>query len=199
MKRLLVLTGAMLLSLSLMAACNSDSGKQGDEDSIEKSNDNQKNNPIDAEQSSGGFKDQTDLKIGDSGETESTIGKYKITVNSVKKVDEIDGKTPSLDYYFIAEMTVENIGDEPYDVLDIIDNLNFTKSLDSGGSGDFSKLHESVNHFEGTINPGESVTGEAAFQGQDSEVYYIKTIDGLIASGAVKNQTIWSFGIRETE
>ncbi|MCM3745133.1 DUF4352 domain-containing protein [Sporosarcina luteola] len=197
MKRLLVLTGAMLVSLSVLAACNSDSGKQEDEGSNGKNE--QENNRLEADQASTGFKDQTDLKIGDSGEAESTIGKYKITVNSVKRVDEIDGKTPSLDYYFIADMTVENIGDEPYDAMDIIDNLNFTKSLDSGGAGDFSNLHDSVKHFTGTIQPGESVTGEAVFQGQDSDVYYIKTIDGLIASGAVKNQTIWSFDINETE
>lgn len=219
MKRILILLGSLLLSLSVLAACSSNSnpneqsgtnnGKVDDKEDTneanqtdentkdEKPNNDDKKNEADT--SAGNFSDQKDLKIGDSGEVESTIGKYKVTVNSVKMMDEIDGKAPSLDHFFITEMTIENIGDKPYDVVDIVDNLEFTKDLDGGGAGDFSKFHDSIKHFEGTLEPGDTVTGEAVYQGQDAETYYIRTKDGLISAGAVKNQTIWTFDKSEAE
>ncbi|MEK3887595.1 DUF4352 domain-containing protein [Bacillus sp. FSL K6-3431] len=190
--------GIIVLIVAALTACTTNSDKQESKETDGQKNtngatqssdngDEKKEDKSEDDIFSGDFTDQTDLKIGDTGQTESTLGKYKVTVNSVKMLDELDGESSTLDHFFVTEITVENIGDKSYDVKDIIDNLEFAKSLEGVGAGGLSKFYDSIKAFEGTIEPGDTITGETVFQGQDSETYYIRTKDGLISAGAVKN------------
>ena len=220
MKRFLFLLIALFFSMSVLAACSSESDKKGKTEStngeIEKqpgtsgdaqvssenkqeedSEDSKKNQEADT--SSGNFNDQTDLKIGDTGQAESTTGKYEITVNSVQMKDEINGKVSSIDHLFLFEVTVKNIGDSTVDALERIGTLEFSNDPESGGRAEYTKSYQLSNPLTGTLEQGQSVTGEVVFQGFDSETYYIRTDIGLIGAGAVKNKTTWTFNKSEAQ
>ncbi|WP_102272014.1 hypothetical protein [Cytobacillus massiliigabonensis] len=221
MRKIFILFAAAITSTGILTACSSDSTDKEEAKPIkvEINNEEEKGEDIQVsgvskedngsskeenkkEESTatlGNFIDQTDLRIGDTGQTESTIAKYEITLNSVKIKNTIDGKTPSLDHYFLGEITLKNIGETAFDAADIVDNLAFTEDLKFGGDGDFSKLYTEVNPLIGKVEPGQSVTGDILFQGIDSDTYYIRTKKGLLSSGAVKNDTIWSFTKKEIQ
>ena len=220
MKRFLFLLVALFLSVSALAACSSESDKNGKTESTngevekqpeksedtqgssenkqdEDSEDGKKNQEADT--SSGDFKDQTELKIGDTGQAESTTGKYEITVNSVQMKDEINGKAPSIDHLFLVDVTVKNIGDSTIDAMERIGTLELTANLEGGGWGEDTKFYQLSNPLTGTLEPGQSVTGEVVFQGFDGETYYIRADIGLIGAGAVKNKTTWTFAKSEAQ
>lgn len=220
MRKIFILFAAAITSTGILTACSSDTTEKekpkpievdinNDEEKsedVEASSDNNQDTETKANEENkaadttpANFEDQTDLKIGDTGQTESTIAKYAITLNSVKIKETVDGKSPSLDHYFLGEITLKNIGDTAFDATDIVDNLAFTEDLKFGGDGDFSKLYTEINPLVGTVEPGQTVTGDILFQGIDSETYYIRTKKGLISSGAVKNDTIWSFTKKEIQ
>ena len=220
MKRFLFLLVALFLSVSALAACSSESDKKGKTESTngevekqpgtsgdakgsnednedEDSKDSKKNKVGDT--SSGDFKDQTELKIGDTGQAESTTGKYEITVNSVQMKDEINGEKPKIDHLFLVEVTVKNIGDSTIDAMERIGTLEFSNDPESGGGGEFTEFYPPSNPLTGTLEPGQSATGEVVFQGYDGETYYIRADIGLIGAGAVKNKTTWTFSKSETQ
>lgn len=212
MKKILLLLTLAILSIGVVAcSSNADSKKNNNQSSEEKgkvedketNNNDTINNNDDAENgeqensdiktSNGKFKDQTNLKIGDTGQAESTVGRYEITINSVKMKDEIDEQSPSLDHFFVAEVTVKNIGNKPIDAIEPIKTLELTSNPDGGGNGDDSSFYKSIKALTGVIEPGKSVSGEAVFQEMDAKTYYLRTNVGLIASKAVKNKTTWTF------
>lgn len=218
MNRIVVIFGTVLLSIVFLTACTSDSNKEkntetaieetekkvGSDKSVETLGENKKeedsadkNNDVDI--SSGEFKDQTDLKIGDTGRAASTIGNYEITLKSIKLQNELDGKKPLNAYLFITDLDIKNIGDKPINSEDIVTGLEITSNLEGSGYNDFSKFYKSLNVFNGEISPGETVSGQAIFDEMESEQYYIRITEGLVGSGAVKNQLIWNFSKSEVE
>ncbi|WP_102272013.1 DUF4352 domain-containing protein [Cytobacillus massiliigabonensis] len=214
MRKIIVLLGTIGISLSILAACSSDTtekeakpinvdinNKKEKNENVQVLGDNNQDTEADKVEVTnlGNLEDQIDLKIGDTGQTETTIGKYAITIDSVTMKDEIDGKTSMFDHFFIAGITVDNIGNDPMNVLDIIDNLELSSDIDGGGAGDYSKNYQSIKALSGVIEPGKSITGEIVFHGLDSETYYIRTKKGLVKSGAVKNNTVWTFDKSEAQ
>ncbi|QQZ10431.1 DUF4352 domain-containing protein [Heyndrickxia vini] len=213
MRKLMCFIGTIIVCFSILTACQSTddnkkaSAKNNDKtsqikvnDTNKQSTDNEQKSKSDLEgkngesvPSSGDFKDQTDLKLGDTGQVESTVGKYEITIHSVKMIDEIDGQSPSLDHFFVVEVTVKNIGNKPIDAIEPIKTLELTSNPDGGGNGDDSSFYKSINALTGVIEPGKSVSGEAVFQEMDAKTYYLRTNVGLIAAKAVKNKTTWTF------
>ncbi|QQZ10430.1 DUF4352 domain-containing protein [Heyndrickxia vini] len=174
-------------------ATEQDSGNE-DKENTEKKEDNSKNSS-----STGNFKDQTDLKIGDTGKLESTLGKYEITVKSIKLKNEIGGEVSQIDHLFLTEITIKNIGDQPIDAAETIGLLELTDDLEGSGSPNDSDFYKVSKPFSGEIKPGQTMTGEAVFQGLDSKTYYIRVTPGLIAASAVKNKAIWTFKKSEAE
>lgn len=227
MKRLILLFGVLLLSVGIAAACSSNTDnnevennvdanvEEGnnetnenveDENEATDANDEEMTTDVETEieneldtSSSSEFDDQTDLKIGDTGQMDSTLGKFEITIKSIKQVDSLDGEVSMFDHIFIADVTVKNIGDTPIDARDIITSLEITDDLEGSGSEDTSEHFMSVNALNGTIAPGESLDGEAVYEARDSDTYYIRVVSGLIASGAVKNEATWTFNNNEVE
>ncbi|QQZ10432.1 DUF4352 domain-containing protein [Heyndrickxia vini] len=210
MKKIICFVIAMIACFSILSACQSSdnnkktSDKNNDKTSIIKENDSNKQSsnteegskPEDNSKNSsttGNFKDQTNLKIGDTGKAESTVGKYEITIHSVEMKDEIEGQAPMFDHLFIAEITVKNIGDQPIDAIEPIKTLEFSSEENGSGTEDYSSYFNSIKTFSGKLQPGESLKGEAVFDGADSKKYYIRTNVGLVSSKAVKNKTTWTF------
>jgi hypothetical protein len=220
MRKNIVLLGTIGLSLSIIAACSSDTTEkenpkpveveinneeeQQDEVQVteEKNTDTEASssgNTNIADTSTGDFKDQPDLRIGDSGQAESTIGKYEITLKNIELQTELDGEKPLNSYLFVTDLDIKNIGENPINSKEIIKGLEITSNLDGGGFSDNSDFFKSLDVFAGEIAPGETVSGQAIFDGRESEKYYIRIKEGLVGSGAVKNQLIWNFSKSELE
>ncbi len=148
---------------------------------------------------SGSFEDQEDLRIRDTGQVSSNIGEYSLTVNEVAIEEEIDGQSPQLEKFFLVDVTLENIGDSSLDVEEIIGNFEISSNLDGSGATNVS------NHFDNfalqgdQLEPGESISNELVFDWRGTEEYYIRIIEGLISSGGVHNQVIWTFDESEAE
>lgn len=189
MRKIMCFVIAIIVCFSILSACNSSGGEKGKSEG----NDNK------ATTSSGEFKDQTNLKIGETAKVESTIGKYEITINSVKMKDEIGGEASQLDHFFVTEISLKNIGDQPIDALDTIGSLELTEDLKGSGYSDVSESVKISAPFSGEVKPDQTVTGEAVFEGLDSNENYIRISPGLIAAKGVKNKAIWKFEIAEAK
>jgi hypothetical protein len=221
MRKDIALLGTIGLSLSILAACSSDTTEKenpkpvkveinneeekgediqvsGENKEETETKDTEENN-VEANTAAGNFKDQVDLKIGDTGQAESTIGKYEITINSVEMKDQLDGKESMFDHFFIMDITIKNLGGQPLDAIEPINTLELTEILEGSGSNDFSQNYASIKALTGKVEPGQSVNGQAVFHGRESDKYYVTTNVGLLAAGAVKNKTTWTFDKSEAQ
>ncbi|WP_280772017.1 DUF4352 domain-containing protein [Salipaludibacillus daqingensis] len=161
---------------------------------------NQETNDGNSEEneSANNYDDQS-LQIGETGQVSSNTGEYEITINTVEIRDDIEGEASQLDYFIVANVTVNNIGSNPIQAEDPIGTLELKRNLDGSGFSDLSSHYSEIDKIEGEIEPGEEVTGEMVFQAHDEEEQHIVIRDGLVASGAVNNQVIWSFEKTEAE
>ncbi|WP_102272015.1 hypothetical protein [Cytobacillus massiliigabonensis] len=220
MKKIIVLFAATIISAGILTACSSDStdkeeakpikvemnNEEEKGEDVQVSGENKENTETDdtkkeekADTTIGDFKDQMDLNIGDTGQAESTLGKYQITVNNVRMENEINGESPDVDHFFVVEFTVKNIGESNIDAIETIGTLELTDDLEGGGRGEYNDFYPPSNPLKGAIEPEQSITGEVVFQGFDSDKYFIRTNSGLIAAGAVKNKTTWTFDKSEAQ
>lgn len=139
------------------------------------------------------------MKIGDTAQVETTLGKYEITIDSVKKEDTLDGEESQVDYFFVTDVTIKNIGEETIDANESKDILEITSTLEGSGFSDVSSYFDSIETIEGTLEPGESISGQVLFEEIDASEYYIRFSEGLVAAGALTNQAIWTFTLEEAE
>lgn len=225
MKRLFTIIGLILMSLGVLGACSS-STENDKLETLSKSNDEKDNGEVsekedpsseekNSDQKSGGEtdketekvskknagtpKDQKNLKIGDTATIQNTLGKFEVTVNSIKKANEIDGEKPLQKYFFIVEMTVKNVGDTNINALDPINSLELTSDLKGQGMPNDSAFFDSIDELTGTLKPGESASGQAVFDGEEVEPYYLLVDRGLFGAGVIYNNAIWTFEKTETE
>lgn len=220
MKKALLINVLGILSLGVIG-CNSFVNENNNElpetqEEIVENNDEHENSEESAEKDSseevdegdtdetsnisgGEFEDQIDLRVGDTGQIADTIGEFEVTLNTVESIDEVDGEQSPLDIYILASVTVKNIGESTLDSNNIIDSFEITHNLEGSGYGDYSHRFEDVNEIIGNIEPGEEVDGELIFTATDAENLFIRINSGLVTSGAVKNQTIWTFDKSEAE
>ncbi|PWA09233.1 hypothetical protein DCC39_13255 [Pueribacillus theae] len=201
MKRLLYVFATALLSIGLLAACSSN--KESDNGTNDSSKSNQEADEkangtgvAKGDTSAGDFGDQPDLKLGDTGQIETTLGKYAITVEGIKQVADIDGKGPQSDHLFIADITIKNIGDTTIEAQDVVDDLEFADEKETSGFPDESKFF-GMEEIKGELQPGETISGKAVYDSYGNDTYYMYIKTGLVASGAVKNQVIWTISEEE--
>lgn len=216
MRKDITLLGTIGLRLIILAACSSDAAEKENPKPVkveitteeEKGEDTQVSGEnkedteakdAEANTAGGNFKDQVDLKIGDTGQAESTIGKYEITINSVEMKDHLDGKESMFDHFFIMDVTVKNLDDQPLEAIEPINTLELTENLEGSGSNDYSQNYASIKALTGKVEPGQSIDGQAVFHGRESDKYYVTTNVGLLAAGAVKNKTTWTFDKSEAQ
>ncbi|MBM0066642.1 hypothetical protein [Alkalicoccobacillus gibsonii] len=141
----------------------------------------------------GEFDDQLELAIGDTGRVDTLSGAYGVTVDRVELLEDIDGELPELDHFLLVTYTVQNIGDEDLDAREAVDSLESTHRLEGSGYSDNAQYYDQFNAIEGMLAPDEQVTGEALYSAYDSEEYFLRVTDGLVGSGAAKNQIRFSF------
>lgn len=161
-------------------------------------NENEENN--DTEETSGSsenYDDQLGLAIGDTGQLTSNTGTFEITVNDVEILDEFEGEPSALDLLVLFDITLENTGNESFDADDTVNSLELSESEETGGS---SQVYlDELDGIEGDLAPGDSISGEMLFDAVEADAYYLKITGGLIASGAVHNEVMWSFERSEAE
>jgi len=222
MKKLLILTFITILSTSLMVACGSvDTNEEGNlnnekvndeisndaqDESIpeieeienEEANENVGEDNSNADSPSN-FEDQEDLSLGDIAQVSDNLGEYSIVVESVSIENEVGGETSPGDYFIVANVSYENIGSSILDAEDISKALELAYDMEGSGYSNLSANMDGSEHISGDIESGDTVSGELVFYAFDEEEYLIRISSGLIASGAVNNQVIWSFDKSEAE
>ncbi|MEK4563622.1 DUF4352 domain-containing protein [Alkalihalobacillus sp. FSL R5-0424] len=144
--------------------------------------------------------DQLDLRMGDMATIHSTIGTYEVTLNHVHYEEEVDGEISELDGFLIANYTIENIGDDTITLMESINVLEATDDLEGTGEGNVSGSYESIESFDhDELAPGEKSTKDVLYLAYDSDDYYIRVVQGLIASEGVKNEVLFTFQKEEIE
>ncbi|MEK4563637.1 DUF4352 domain-containing protein [Alkalihalobacillus sp. FSL R5-0424] len=145
------------------------------------------------------YEDQLDLRIGETGTVETTIGVYSVTVNKVELVQELEGEMSELDHFVLVDYTLKNEGDEELDAAHSISNLEFTDDLEVSGFTDYAEYYETLSPVEGMLAPGEETTGQGLYDAYENEENYLRVTGGLVASGAAKNDIRFTFEKSEME
>ncbi|MEY8749547.1 DUF4352 domain-containing protein [Alkalicoccobacillus gibsonii] len=147
----------------------------------------------------GTTEDQLDLRIGDTGKIETSLNMFELTVNSVEMMDDINGETPEIDKIILTDVTLKNLSDTTMDISEALDVIEITSMLEGSGFPDFSQYYDSVETLEGQLESGEEIKGQLVFEENESDEYFIRVSEGLIAAGGAKNQAIWTFTKDEAE
>lgn len=145
------------------------------------------------------IKDQLDLRIGDSGQINTTLDTFEVTLHSVKFEESINGKTPERESFIIADITLKNLAQDPLTIQDALGVLEITGGLDIAGGSDYSHYYDAIEPMEGELKGGQEINGQLLFEENKFEEYYIRVTEGLIAAGGAKNQAIWTFTREEAE
>ncbi|MEY8749543.1 hypothetical protein [Alkalicoccobacillus gibsonii] len=193
---------SFVLLIGILTAC----GDGGDEQVSSEGTSNEANEnesaeeETDAESSQGDIDDQMNLSIGDSAVIESTLGQYEVTLNHVHYKEEVEGVMSELDGFLIANYSIENIGDDTINLMESINVLEATDDLVGTGEGNVSGSYESIESFgHDELAPGEKSTKDVLYLAYDSDDYYIRVVQGLIASEGVKNEVLFTFQKVEIE
>ncbi|MEY8749544.1 hypothetical protein [Alkalicoccobacillus gibsonii] len=191
MEKSLTVISSMLIASTVLVACNTEETPEPESESneVETDQSDEEDNIL----AEGEFDNQLDLVIGDTGRVDTLTGAYGVTVDRVELLEDIDGELPELDHFLLVTYTVQNIGDEDLDAREAVDKLESTHRIEGSGYSDNAQYYEQFNAIEGILAPDEQVTGEALYSAYDSEEYFIRVTDGLVGSGAAKNQIRFSF------
>lgn len=116
------------------------------------------------------------FKVGDTVE----IGDVTVKINEVKKSEGSDFDIPQKDHLLIFDITVANNGAEPYLVSSM---MSFTLSSD-GRTQDMYLLTDANGQLDGDIPAGKTMSGQVAYDVEESEVYdFVFTDDPFAAEG----------------
>ena len=226
MKKTKLLISSLFVA-SMLAACNTEDTKDNTESQgtgsnnssgvEENDNDNDQNDMDDADSDSdsdsdgdadgdadgifaeGNFDDQLDLGIGDTGTVETLGGIFEFTVNDVEIMEDVNGELSDLDFFLFVNFTVKNVGEEEVDARDAINILEATDFLEGTGFSDNAEYYEGLDSIEGLLTTGDEVTGDALYNAHDADEYYLRVTEGLVGSGAAKNQIRFTFQKSEIE
>lgn len=207
MRRLLILIITSFLAISLLAAWGDDSDEKDyqevqneqSEEKVDKEEEVDENESI--ESSSGIFevteKDQLDLSVGDTGVFQSTLGIYELTVETAEIVgEELDGEGSLLEELIVLDLTFKNVGDNVLKVEEIMHSMEITDDLDGSGYPNGASEFESIDLFEGELQPGEERTTQFIGDIYTTDEYYFRKSPGNVAAGT-SNQVIWTIADEE--
>ena len=142
--------------------------------------------------SKGKPQDQENLKLGDTGVIQSTLGTAEITLKSIRKEADVKGTGSQLSHFLIADVEVKNIGEKDIKAKDWVDLLEMVWDMDGDGSENQSDYYD-VQAIDTDLAPGESAKGEAIYDTEDTDEYYLMIDRGLLSGGSVYNNVKWSF------
>ncbi|MBB5147057.1 hypothetical protein HNQ35_002274 [Cerasibacillus quisquiliarum] len=138
MKRLTLILTALLISTFMLVACSDDKDEAKESDNnvvneenndgkdnedAEKDDDSKDNDDLGKRTSEITTEDQLDLKLGDTGKFDTTLGTYEMTVESAKLLEELDGKEAQFDYLILIDLKLKNTSNHDLDVDDIMTSL----------------------------------------------------------------------------
>lgn len=215
MKRLTLILTALFISTFMLAACSDDKdeAKESDNNVVNEENNDGKNND-DAEKDDDSkdndgdsgknsseitTEDQLDLKMGDTGKYDTTLGTYEVTLTSAKLLgSEYEGIKSQLDGFILFDIKVKNTSNIDLEIDDILVSLEVTDNLDGSGFGDASAAFDSVEGLTGTLKPDEELSGQFITEVYDADKYYFRTLSGIVAGGG-SNQVIWTIPADEAK
>ncbi|HEY4602316.1 MAG TPA: DUF4352 domain-containing protein [Cerasibacillus sp.] len=210
MKRMVQLIFVILISISLIACStkNGEEAKESDNNVVnEENNDGKDNEDADSKDNDGDSgkssseittEDQLDLKLGDTGKFDTTLGTYEMTVESAELLEELDGKEAQFDYLILIDLKLKNTSDHDLDVDDIMTSLEVTDNLEGSVFFDASPSFDSVEVLTGTIQPGEEISGQFITEAYEADEYYFREDPGNVAAGG-SNQVIWTIPADEAK
>ena len=219
MKHLWLLIGVLILSAGVIGCSSEENDKPADsnqttekkENEGAKDDSNEENTKEDENTEAGGKetgskppvnsskgkpKDQENLKVGDTAVIQSTLGTVEITFHSSKKVDDVKGTGPQRAQFLITELEIKNVGDNNTKAIDWVNSLEMVWDMEGDGSPNDSDFYE-VQAIEADLAPGESTKGEAIFDVDDSEEYYLMVDRAVLVAGNVYNNAVWTFSKNE--
>lgn len=187
MKKLITLFATGALSLTLLAACGNE-----EEEPIAEENDTaeaeveetetveteqaEENDDSEEKSEDGDIDDQLGLKLGEIGLVQTAIGNYELTVHSGELTTEtIDGLEPLLDETIILNMTFKNVSDRPINAEDIMINLGVRTNLEGSDNTNAATYFDSIENFEGSLEPGESRDTQFISDTRTADEYYFGT------------------------
>lgn len=201
MKKILMTLLTGVLSFSVLVACGSDEVETTPEDPVTEEVDDTEevaaeNNDQETESNDGEIEvpeSQTGLRIGETAIVQSTLGLYELTLNSAELIGtELDGEEALIDELIVLNFTYKNIGDKPFKGED--EMINFGIATEQGGyqNTNAAASFDSIEFFEGVIEPGETREAEFIADTEVADEYYFETGSGALAAGTY-NEVSWTF------
>lgn len=201
MKKILMTLLTGVLSFSVLVACGNDEVETTPEDPVTEEVDDTEevaaeNNDQETESNDGEIEvpeSQTGLRIGETAIVQSTLGLYELTLNSAELIGtELDGEEALIDELIVLNFTYKNIGDKPFKGED--EMINFGIATEQGGhqNTNAAASFDSIEFFEGVIEPGETREAEFIADTEVADEYYFETGSGALAAGTY-NEVSWTF------
>ncbi|NGP44444.1 DUF4352 domain-containing protein [Bacillaceae bacterium SIJ1] len=128
-----------------------------------------------------------ELELGETGEIQSTIGSYKVTVSNVEFTDTVDEETqPEGLVFAVADVTFENTSSDSLMVEDIADAWVYSDETELSTENLYG--YNEVPVPEGEIQPGDTFEGQLLF-------HYDSQGGGKLQIGdsTYSNELVWSF------
>lgn len=196
MKKSLVGVMALLLMATILAACSDDKNDQTDvkeNDDIEKVEETEGDaNEETPDQGNDAVEDQRDLTIGETGTFQTTLGTYEVTLESAEIVGaELDGEASLFEELIVLELTFKNIGDDTLLAEEIMYDMQITDDLDTSGSSNGAEEFDSIEVFQGEIQPGEEKAAQFIGDIYTADEYFFRKAEGNVVAGT-SNQVIWT-------
>ena len=135
---------------------------------------------------------QMELRLGDTGLVQTSIGTYELTLESAEIIGtELDGEEALLDELILLEMTFKNIDDKPLKAEDLMMNLGITTNLEHSNEFNSAAYFESIEFFEGEIAPGEERAAQFISDTRTADEYYFRPNQGTVSAGT-HNDFLWT-------
>lgn len=208
MKNNMWITAIILLCILMLGACSNDEDVATDVDNNEEeSNDLEGNEPDESENESDNetddeekpeVEDQLDLVLGDTGTFDTTLGTYEMTVEHAELSEEVEEEKSTRDGFILLDITIKNTSDHPLDAEDLIYSMEVTNNLDHSGSTDHADGFDTVEEFNGELEPGDEQSAQFLTIVDDSDEYFFRKTVGNIGGGS-SNQVVWTIQADEAE
>lgn len=208
MKNNMWITAIILLCILMLGACSNDEDVATDVDNNEEeSNDLEGNEPDESEKESDNetddeekpeVEDQLDLVLGDTGTFDTTLGTYEMMVEHAELSEEVEEEKSTRDGFILLDITIKNTSDHPLDAEDLIYSMEVTNNLDHSGSTDHADGFDTVEEFNGELEPGDEQSAQFLTIVDDSDEYFFRKTVGNIGGGS-SNQVVWTIQADEAE
>src|SRR5690625_287183 len=143
--------------------------------------------------------DQIDLKMGDTAIVQTSIGTYELTVDDAEIVGaELDGVSTELEQLIILDLTFKNVDDRTLNAEDLMSSLGITDILEGSNNHNSAEAYESIDDFEGELEPGEERKTQFIADVYTAEEYYFRQNPGVVAAGT-SNDVMWTITAEEAE